>query len=515
MMETRSGAQWSDQWCQSSGCPSPGSLAALSRNKVAFVVLVGLAALHIFAWSDYPPDADPVNFVLALDHYDIARERPHAPGYPLYVGMAKLASDVVGRAHGYQLVNMLLLTGTSVGVYLLLKRHVGRDVSVGAAVVFATHPLCWAATVVPESYITDAFYFVLALMLANNAPRMRVSMVLGLALALVTVVAMTRAVSSALLLPLLLFGVARANGKSYPIHAVTGAGLSVILIAAAYLLTAFLAGGMDIYKGATDRVMGNSFRSQSIIAGAPSGTHLWMIAKLYAWLAAIYLPAGLIAGWMIIRGKLKPAGPATRHGTWCILLGVGPFLMLYTLIYYLKPTYLVVFVVVSSIAIAWLLRNSANGQRRFALHPVCAILSLANMFLFWCPASSLPDPLYRLTHSYVRDQDRRTDELAHVLAEQVDDETFVAVEQMPDYLSGYIMRLLVGDGHFGICLADDDRIVIGEGTWGPAVEKSDLTARGFSKVLHLNGTVGTLEHLVPAGAAKRDRAEDPTGEGGM
>lgn len=69
--------------------------------------------LNISAWPAHPPDIDPINFISALHHYDVSSNAPHAPGYPLYVGLAWLAQHIVETAHAYQFVNLAMLISTS------------------------------------------------------------------------------------------------------------------------------------------------------------------------------------------------------------------------------------------------------------------------------------------------------------------------------------------------------------------------------------------------------------------
>jgi len=72
-------------------------------------VVSGLAAA-VFGWFSrrWPDDWDGVGFVLAVHDYDLSRFRPHFPGYPLYVVLARAVAAIgVSPAHACALVSAL------------------------------------------------------------------------------------------------------------------------------------------------------------------------------------------------------------------------------------------------------------------------------------------------------------------------------------------------------------------------------------------------------------------------
>lgn len=80
------------------------------------------AILHVYSWSKEPSDVDPINFTLALEHYDVSTDRPHPPGYPLYVALARQASHIVGLSHAYQLVNLLMTLAAALALFLVAQK---------------------------------------------------------------------------------------------------------------------------------------------------------------------------------------------------------------------------------------------------------------------------------------------------------------------------------------------------------------------------------------------------------
>jgi hypothetical protein len=65
---------------------------------VAVLALLFLAA-HIVSLPPAFDDLDSINFAMGVRDFDVARHQPHPPGYPVFVGLAKL-STAAFRAAG-------------------------------------------------------------------------------------------------------------------------------------------------------------------------------------------------------------------------------------------------------------------------------------------------------------------------------------------------------------------------------------------------------------------------------
>jgi hypothetical protein len=118
-----------------------------SLNFKFYVILALYALLNIYSWPNEPQGVDPINFATALDHYNISTDSPHAPGYPLYVGLARLASYVIGKTHAYHLINLAMVLLAAVSLYLLANKRSVPQLGIAAALLLITHPLTMAATV--------------------------------------------------------------------------------------------------------------------------------------------------------------------------------------------------------------------------------------------------------------------------------------------------------------------------------------------------------------------------------
>ncbi len=96
-------------------------------------ILVGGVALLIgasrFAFRGrVPDDYDSIGFVLALDHFDVAKLQPHFPGYPVYVALGKLAHLMMPALTAAQLVSALASSATAVALYVIGERR-GKGLS--------------------------------------------------------------------------------------------------------------------------------------------------------------------------------------------------------------------------------------------------------------------------------------------------------------------------------------------------------------------------------------------------
>ncbi len=98
-----------------------------SRALAALALVVGLAHVPFVATS--LEDIDSVNFALGVRDFDVADHRPHPPGYPVYIGLGKVAAAVVSAMPGAALpsriearaLSLLSLVAAVAAVFLLYR----------------------------------------------------------------------------------------------------------------------------------------------------------------------------------------------------------------------------------------------------------------------------------------------------------------------------------------------------------------------------------------------------------
>lgn len=127
--------------------------------------LLALAIALLFApfadGSRYLARWDSAQYALALDHYDVRDHQPHPPGYPAYVGAAKLLRPVAGgdANRTYLLLNLLLTAGAAWALYLLGRAWGGPLAGATATLCYLASPLTLYYSAVALSYPAGACWF--------------------------------------------------------------------------------------------------------------------------------------------------------------------------------------------------------------------------------------------------------------------------------------------------------------------------------------------------------------------
>ncbi len=140
------------------------------RDLLTVIVLfLGLGAIFALTRSRWLDDWDSVNFALALDDFDIGKSQPHPPGYPIYIGAAKLVHlVVVDPAAALTLVSSLAGAVVAAMFYVLARRQLVWSVALASTIVMALTPLFWLQA---ELALSDMFglIFVLSFLLVEGA----------------------------------------------------------------------------------------------------------------------------------------------------------------------------------------------------------------------------------------------------------------------------------------------------------------------------------------------------------
>ena len=423
--------------------PHPSDTPPRTADRVLAALLVGFVPLHFMAWSAYPPDADPVNFFMALGDYDVAQDRPHPPGYPGYVLGGRLLALLAGPAHAYQLLNLVLLLLMAVALYAVM-RHAGRAaIGVALVAVTVTHPLVLAATVIAESYVSDLAFSVLifaAVYFASLRTRYLAVSVFAVFLAC----GMFRAVTCVMLMPLALAATAVMNRADWKRQVVRTLVAAAFATGIAYAATVLSAGGLESYRAATERVMGGAFAATSVLGGAPVASHLRMLVKLLGWFSATALLYPVVLACLsAMTGRWQHAMPRLAlPERWLLAAWIAPSLVFYSLVYYLKPAYHLIYLV-PLLYIAVTMADGLTRQVPRLLAVAVGAIIVAQLAFFFYGGSRLPVPVYRLTRAYIEHQDQKVARIAEA-ARQLGPADMLVWVGAPG-LSPYLSRLVAGD----------------------------------------------------------------------
>ncbi|MEL7087412.1 MAG: hypothetical protein AAGL98_03050, partial [Planctomycetota bacterium] len=171
-----------------------------------------------------------------------------------------------------------------------------------------------------------------------------------------------------------------------------------------------------------------------------------------------------IGGLMAWRVGWRALRPRRWQSVLMVVLQAGPFVAIYSLIYYLKPTYLLpVVLVLCMVNAAWLRRGFvAWGRPGGAAAVVIAAAALGLAGYRLAPHDRLPEPLARLSHGEVAVRSAAIAEFEKEL-QRVPAGHFVMIHQMPAGLTTQTLRLFLDDGHFGKPARDG--VAVYDGTW--------------------------------------------------
>ncbi len=123
-------------------------------------------AIYVATRSISLDDFDSFNFARAIDLFDIRLNQPHAPGYPVYVILARLV-DWFTHDH---LSALTLLSAVSGALTILVFFAIGRKLGAPwAAALLATMPLFWLSSEIALSDVPGLFFASLAVLLFLHA----------------------------------------------------------------------------------------------------------------------------------------------------------------------------------------------------------------------------------------------------------------------------------------------------------------------------------------------------------
>lgn len=229
-------------------------------------VLVALAATLLFATRApfVPPsleDIDSLNFDLGVHDYDPAAHRPHPPGYPVYIVLAKLAHTIFA-SHAAALASLSIVFGSLVVVplYLLFRDLTSRSAAAIACVLTLLNPHVWFNSVRPMSDIVGLFAATtVQWLLVGWMARGGRAWYAGAALA--GVAAGIRIQIVWLTVPVMLYGCFRHRSRSVATLTAFGAGVAMWAVPLLYVL-----GGPQAAFASVAPVVADTLSVESIVS---------------------------------------------------------------------------------------------------------------------------------------------------------------------------------------------------------------------------------------------------------
>ncbi|MBI4058758.1 glycosyltransferase family 39 protein [Candidatus Microgenomates bacterium] len=130
--------------------------------KILFAITLVIFLLRLIFLSPWLEDWDSVQFAMALHHYSIVENLPHAPGYPLYILLGKIFYFFF-RDDNKALTMMSALFGSLsvIPLYMLAKSMFGKLTAIFAVLIFVSTPIEWTLSEVALTNIPGLFFLLL------------------------------------------------------------------------------------------------------------------------------------------------------------------------------------------------------------------------------------------------------------------------------------------------------------------------------------------------------------------
>ncbi|BBI31341.1 hypothetical protein [Cohnella abietis] len=110
----------------------------------AVAVLIGLFLANLTLASPFVRSWDEVDFVFALDRYDLLAMQPHFPGYPYFIAGATILHQWISDpVKALITLNALLALSSAIPIALLAKRYMRLQTAAWASVWILTMPYLW------------------------------------------------------------------------------------------------------------------------------------------------------------------------------------------------------------------------------------------------------------------------------------------------------------------------------------------------------------------------------------
>lgn len=110
------------------------------------LALGAYAAVLVWTAPRWPDDWDGVGFVESITDFDLARFRPHPPGYPVYVALLRIAAAVVGAPMRAGAIVSVASGVVAIALtWDLVRRRAGERAAWMAATLVAVSPGVWRA----------------------------------------------------------------------------------------------------------------------------------------------------------------------------------------------------------------------------------------------------------------------------------------------------------------------------------------------------------------------------------
>ncbi len=292
------------------GFTDPQAVWDRMRDGVPLVVLMVLTLLSRIPFrAGFLSTWDSVLIALAMERYNVVEARPHPPGYPVYVGLARLLDPLFVDENATLIaLSILFAVGAVALLYVLARQFGSRRMALTAALLFCLAPVFLENSIKATSYTGEAF-FSLAVALAAWRFHRRVTLGNALVVGALFAVAVGYRQSLVLfLLPLVAWSfLSRARDITSFVKTTSAGTISAVAVAFVWLVPMVVAsGGLAAYQQTTAVQSGLVVFAHTVFNdGLAAWNDLWPRFLLYVhWELLFIIPAAVafaFVGWTVGR----------------------------------------------------------------------------------------------------------------------------------------------------------------------------------------------------------------------
>lgn len=324
--------------------------------------------------SKTPYHWDSVQFALSISQFDVSLHQPQPPGYIIYVFIAKIINFLIPDAHLSLLILSILFSGLATSLLYLLGRSIfDRYTGLAASCLFISSPLIWFQGEVAFSYIVEAFFVILLILVCYQIGQGNSKLVF-LSAIILGISGGVRQNTFLLLLPIFLYSLRTQNKRTYLFSTL----ILVLTVLMWFLPMVYLSKGFISYHSTVNRQWEYVVKSYTVFYGGwPAFINNFVyLLNFIIWSLCLGLIPFIIYLYYLVRNKMIFSNKKSIF----FLFWIVPSSLFYLTVHINNPGYIMTFApalfLICGKAISFL--SPKIFRRNFLLITLC----LFNLLIF-------------------------------------------------------------------------------------------------------------------------------------
>lgn len=331
------------------GSRSTDILISLLLSVLIVITRIPFVSKYLYEW-------DSVNYALGFENFNILNHQPHPPGYIFYVGLVKALNMIYNDPNNTMIfISVLLSVLTVIIIYLLAKEMFSMKIGVIASLLLVFNPLFWYYGEIATIYPSEAFFASLIAFLSYNVFKGKEKYFYPSVLAL-GLAGGFRQDLIVFMFPLWVFCSFYSNKNI--IRFIKAISVLILSVLVWFIPTILFSGGYEQYSQASATLYKMCFPRSSLIFGSTLVNRLSAIGAFFAWSGIGLTFSGLFI--IALFNKCQGTGPIhlfrlniKNPKVIFVTLWILPASLVYVLIHIAKPGYILVFVPILAIILAY------------------------------------------------------------------------------------------------------------------------------------------------------------------